>query len=196
MKRTAPSQKTKLDPPGWPLLANGNEPSTVSDWPKLMFSNVPAWLARAQPLPVAPSGAGPELARQAVAGRPRRAADVVGGEEHREVRQRAGPVRLHAPRIRRPRRIARQRVLRHEQRVRGPVDEVGGRGRDVPGLVAGVRARGTSPRASCRRPGRRCQVPPGAVHRKTSPLADWPSTRLPDQPTGTACQRAKPPLTT
>src|SRR4051794_12652672 len=56
MYRTAPSQKTMLHPPGCAELANGNEPSTVRRWPKLMFSNVPAWLARDHPLPSAALG--------------------------------------------------------------------------------------------------------------------------------------------
>ncbi len=40
------------------------------------------------------------------------------------------------------------------------------------------------------------QVPPSGTHWRMSPSLALPSTRLPDHPTGTACQRAKPPLTT
>ncbi len=38
MNRTAPSQNIMLQPPGWPLLVNGNEPSSVRFWPKLMLA--------------------------------------------------------------------------------------------------------------------------------------------------------------
>src|SRR5262245_4912236 len=46
-----------LQPPGWELLENGNEPSIVRFCPKLMFSRVPSLLALAQVGPsMSPTG--------------------------------------------------------------------------------------------------------------------------------------------
>lgn len=62
-----PRKKRKLPPPGWPLLANENDPFTLRFWPWPIFSYVPRRLAQARSFPSLPDAAGfKDPARQSV----------------------------------------------------------------------------------------------------------------------------------